>query len=49
MTFQMLRGGGASTPPSLEREEPPHVCGRCRNPYTVGNPLCPNAQRRTDG
>lgn len=22
----------------------PHSCGKCRNPYTKGNPDCPNAQ-----
>lgn len=45
MSFQMLRGGGASTPTTLEPEPRPHVCGRCRNPYTTGNPNCPNARK----
>lgn len=32
-------------PKSLPREERPHVCGKCRNPWTVGNPACPNAPK----
>lgn len=28
------------------REQPAHVCGKCRNPFTVGNPNCPNNRDR---
>lgn len=35
------------TPPTTypHDEERPHVCGKCRNPFTNGNPLCVNAGR----
>jgi hypothetical protein len=29
-------------PAGVPREERPHVCGKCRNPFTTGNPFCPN-------
>lgn len=35
-----------SVPRTYAHEARPHVCGKCRNPYTVGNPLCVNAQRQ---
>lgn len=29
--------------PDVDRPEPHHMCGRCRNPHTrEGNPECPN-------
>lgn len=33
-------------PTTYAHDERPHVCGKCRNPYTIGNPNCPNAQKR---
>ena len=44
-TKNMSINNGYPAPPSLPREERPHVCGKCRNPYTQGNPNCPNAPR----
>ena len=41
----MSINGGPYVPTSYEREEPPHVCGKCRNPFTNGNPNCVNAPR----
>ena len=41
----MSINNGYPAPASLPRDERPHVCGKCRNPYTVGNPACPNAPR----
>ncbi len=40
----MSINGGAPVPTSHERDEQPHVCGKCRNPFTNGNPNCPNAR-----
>lgn len=37
-----------SVPVTYAHEHRPHVCGKCRNPYTVGNPNCVNA-REGDG
>lgn len=34
--------------PTFAHEARPHVCGKCRNPFTVGNPACPNARRDAD-
>lgn len=39
----MSINAGVPTPTTYPREEAPHVCGKCRNPYTHGNPNCPNA------
>lgn len=41
----MSINAGYPAPPTHEREERPHVCGKCRNPFTVGNPNCPNARQ----
>lgn len=41
----MSLNGGLPAPTTYQHEERPHVCGKCRNPYTVGNPNCPNAPR----
>lgn len=32
-------------PVTIPHDAPPHVCGRCRNPFTIGNPNCVNAKR----
>lgn len=40
----MSINAGAPAPQTRPPEDRPHVCGRCRNPWTVGNPACPNAQ-----
>lgn len=34
-----------AVPASVEREERPHSCGRCRTPWGVTNPECPNVPR----
>ncbi|WP_274543252.1 hypothetical protein [Microbacterium sp. HSID17254] len=33
-------------PTTYPREAPEHVCGKCRNPFTVGNPNCPNSREK---
>lgn len=42
--MSMILAPGA-VPNPQPHEQRPHVCGKCRNPYTVGNPACPNARR----
>lgn len=38
--------GGAGEPSTHPHdEERPHRCGRCANPFTGGNPNCPNARK----
>jgi hypothetical protein len=34
----------SAVPNTYAHEDRPHVCGKCRNPFTVGNPDCPNAR-----
>jgi len=43
MSFMTAPG---AVPTTYAHEPRPHVCGVCRNPYTVGNPSCPNASRK---
>lgn len=38
----MSANNGRPTPVTRPAEERPHVCGKCRNPFTNGNPNCPN-------
>ena len=33
---------GGFTLPTIEREPSDHICGRCRTPFGVQNPACPN-------
>lgn len=40
MTFITAPG---AIPTTIPHEARPHVCGKCRNPFTIGNPACPNA------
>ena len=42
----MLNLAPGATPTTYAHEPSPHVCGKCRNPYTVGNPNCPNNRNR---
>lgn len=32
-------------PVTVPHDDRPHVCGRCRNPWTTGNPNCVNAPK----
>lgn len=41
----MSINGGPYVPTNYERDEQPHVCGKCRTPWGVSNPNCPNAPR----
>lgn len=42
MSLNLVPG---AVPATHQHEERPHVCGKCRNPFTVGNPACPNNPR----
>lgn len=44
----MSANGGLYVPTTRPAEERPHVCGKCRNPFTNGNPLCINAPKGTN-
>lgn len=49
MTGQSVRGAyslAPISPDTQEHEEAGHVCGRCRNPWTHGNPECVNNPNR---
>lgn len=34
-------------PVTIPHDTPPHVCGKCRTPWGVSNPNCPNAPKET--
>lgn len=35
----------SAIPNTYAHDERPHVCGMCRNPWTTGNPNCPNSNK----
>lgn len=43
--MSMITAPGA-IPTTYAHEPTPHVCGKCRNPFTHGNPTCPNNRDR---
>lgn len=40
-----LQSSTARNAPTIPDEDRAHVCGKCRNPWTTGNPNCPNAPK----
>lgn len=41
-----LQSNSTRTPTTIPDDPPPHVCGRCRNPWTGGREDCPNNRRQ---